>query len=99
MDHMYEVGVWRYNNPTISPMGFYQRADLLEGRSAVASDQSHCHSTMPLDQHPDYHTMRAQLREPASSSGKGKGKGKGKEKGKDKGKDMGTIGLIRKGRS
>ena len=68
-------------------MGFYQRADLLEGRSAVGSDQSYCHSTMPLDQHPDYHALRAQaIREPASSSGKGKGKGKGEEKGQDKGK-------------
>jgi hypothetical protein len=87
MDHICDVGNWRFNNPTFSPMSFHQRAELLEGRSAVHSEQSHCHSTMPLDQHPDYLALRAQAnREAASSSGKGKSKGKGKEKGKDKGK-------------
>jgi len=85
MDHMYEVGVWRHNNPTISPMNYYQRAVFLEGRSAVASDQSRSHNTLPLDQHPEYFALRAQAdREAASSSGKGKSKGKGKDKGKKK---------------
>ena len=82
IDIMYTVGCDRAENPQHKPMSFEARRRLLEGRSAVSSSQASTGSTVPLNSHPDYQSIRAQSfakATPRDDQGKGKGKAKGKQ--------------------
>ena len=79
MKWMYLVGKERRDNPQESPMSYAQRSELLAGRHVVSSDQHATTDSIPLNQLPHYHSMRATASR-ASDPEKGKGKGKGKGK-------------------
>ena len=62
------------------------RAAMLQGKTAVSSNQSHVGETVPLSQHPEYRYMPAQAADVPAPPEKGKEKGKSKGKNKNKGK-------------